>query len=292
MPSYGNASGSGTFSGTSVVIDISSAPVGATIYVGILIATTESGGISWTPNVFTTLFDADESTASHYGIFRYVKQSGDTTFTASWATSNHGVYAWASYTGQDSTTADEQASVLLTTTATCTTWSLTPSGANEWALVFFFNRSTTGSQVPDFTGAPVTGITLRETPTYNAATRYEAGAVGDSNGAITVAAHQYSASSTNGTHGGAILLFLMPAVTNPTLAESGSAGEFVNMSRTHMDAGTATDALSVSIAVGTTPTLSDSATVIDALTASGQKWQVESAGVSESLDLSRTIFDS
>src|SRR6266699_2928823 len=105
---FGSDSASGNFNGTSAVIDITSAPDFAWVYVGIFIAATQGGANKVALSSWTRLLDNDESTTSHYALIKYQKQPGDTTFTVSWPTTGHGAWAWSSYTGQDPDAQEEQ----------------------------------------------------------------------------------------------------------------------------------------------------------------------------------------
>ncbi|HEV2260268.1 MAG TPA: hypothetical protein VGS06_44750, partial [Streptosporangiaceae bacterium] len=202
-----------TAGATSATLDITSAAVGATVYAGLFLGATQT---STTLTGWTSRVEADESTATHYAVYRRVKQSGDTTFTWSWVTSTHGVIEWASYTGGDQSTFDELAQAQLHTTGTSfATPSLTPNGAGRWSLAFTYARDTTSSaDLPDgSTWTPDAALTERlDASTAAGSSPWISAELADSNGTVTVAAHSYTATcATAESHGAAILLFLIPA---------------------------------------------------------------------------------
>jgi hypothetical protein len=259
--SYAGISGSDAFTGSSRDIDISGVPDGARVYCGVFVVKVEA------PLVFpgwTLVLEGDQSTVSHYALFRREKQPGDSTFSVSWGTAAHTVLVWAAYQGQDDTTPDEEAAFLEASSTTAATPQLTPNEVGTWALALFYLRSTAGTV--DFSGATISGMTLRESPAYTAGSAYIGAALADSADIVTQDTHAYQATATNGSAGGGILLFLRPGAG---LTDTATAAETLSLARTIGEQATATDTLSRTTAGGTTPTLSQAATATDSLTADG-----------------------
>lgn len=199
----------------SATVDITAAATGAQVYCLVAIGANET---SLTFTGWTQLLAADESTATHYGLFRRQKIAGDTTFTVSWtATSQKATIGWASYTGLDPNTPDELAAVTLHTTGTSfASPSLTPSTAAEWALFCCYARDTTAAtDLPDGSAwTPDAALTERLDAANQAASTstWQSLEFADSNAAVTQAAHSYTATAaTAESHGAAFLLFLFPA---------------------------------------------------------------------------------
>lgn len=198
---------------TSATVDITSAATGAWVYFCGGLSATQTG-VTFTG--WTQVLEGDESTFSHYLVYRRLKQAGDTTFTISWPTSARLVGNWESYTGLDGTTPDELAAFTAHTTgATFPTSSLTPNGTGRWALAFSYARdSTLSTDLPDgTTWTPDAALTER-TDAANAAAGtavWMSIETADSNGTVTQAAHSYTATAAHTeSHGGAVLLYLVP----------------------------------------------------------------------------------
>lgn len=202
-----------TGAATSATVDITTAATGAWVYFSGCLSANQTG-VTFTG--WTQVLEGDESTFSHYLVYRRLKQAGDTTFTISWPTSARLVGNWESYTGLDGTTPDELAAFTAHTTGTTfPTSSLTPNGTGRWALAFSYARdSTLATDLPDgTTWTPDAALTER-TDAANAAAGtavWMSIETADSNGTVTQAAHSYTATAAHTeTHGGAVLLFLNP----------------------------------------------------------------------------------
>lgn len=202
LDNSGSAVGNGV---STLTVDITAATVGAWCYAFIQVGTTQT---STTFTGWTNLVDADDSTFDHYSIWRRKKQSGDTTFSPSWPTTEGSAAGWVSYTGVDPTTPDEGfASTTHTSTANFVTPTATPTAANRWALTFSGARSTTAA----YTYTPDAALVER-IDACNTANRWSGIEIADSNGTVTQAAHSYTAvCSASQSHGDTAILFLIPA---------------------------------------------------------------------------------
>lgn len=203
-----------TASATSATVDITSAATGAWVYFFGCLGANQTG-VTFTG--WTQVLEADESTFTHYFVFRRLKQAGDTTFSVSWPTSARLVGNWESYTGLNASTPDELAAATLHTTGTSfATPSLTPSAANRWALALSYARDSTAStDLPDGSSWTPDAALTERTDAANAAAGtavWLSVETADSAGAVTAAAHSYTATCVHTeSHGAAILLFLIPA---------------------------------------------------------------------------------
>jgi hypothetical protein len=215
-------------------VDITTAATGATCYALLALGVSQASNVTWTG--WTSVLEGNEGTATHYALYRRVKVAGDTTFAVSWPTATKGTLGWASYTGGDQTTFDELAAATLHTSAGTTypTPSLTPTGSGRWALTGTWSRSTTtANQTESYT--PDAALTER-VDVNNGTNPWVPLELADSNGTVTVAAHSYTAtmtttgSSASESHGGALLVYLIPAAGGATvsgaaaLAGSGTLG--------------------------------------------------------------------
>ncbi len=158
---------------TTANADITAAAAGAWCYALLALGVSQAGAVTWTG--WTQVLEGDEGTATHYALYRRQKIAGDTTFAVTWGTATRGDIGWASFAGADGTTPDELAAVTLHTAFTERVD--VNDGANPWVPL----------------------------------------EVADSNGTVTAAAHSYTATMTTTgasaleSHGGAILLFIVPA---------------------------------------------------------------------------------
>lgn len=199
-----------TTAATSTSIDITAAPVGDWVYCFAAIGSNET---SVTMTGWTRVIEGDESTSTHYALFRRLKQSGDTTFTMSWPTSSKGTFGLSAWTGLDPTTPDELAQAQLHTSGTSyPTPSLTPGGPGRYAATFTYSRtSTSGNKAISFT--PASGLAERLDFNNSAAASapWTGQEIADSSAPVTVAAQSYTAvQAFSESHGGAILLYLVP----------------------------------------------------------------------------------
>ena len=222
------ADSSGSSTGNSVstlTVDITSAAVGAQCYCFIFIGVNQGGNITFTG--WTQIAEGDEGTSTHSAFYRRLKQSGDTTFSPSWATAEGSSAVWRSYTGVDTTTPDQQGT-FLTHTVSATTFitpSITPTTATTWAVGCAGARSTTsGNQPESFTfdaGIP------NGTQTTNTSNRWATAGISDSGAAVTQAAHSYTFTLNHAeTHGGMMGVFL-----NPAAAAAGFTVPVVNVNQ-------------------------------------------------------------
>jgi hypothetical protein len=202
-----------TSSATSKVVDITGAATGDWVY---MFVTTDTTQTAVTATGWTLRVEGDEGASTHYALFRRKKVGGDTTFTVSWPTSAKCVISLAAYTGLDGTTPDEGVVFLAHTTgATFATSSATPSAAGRIAAMFAYSRtSTSGNKV--ITWTPAAGLLERMDANNSAAagSPWLGQEVADSGDAITVASHSYTATAAFAeSHGGAILIYLIPGST-------------------------------------------------------------------------------
>lgn len=205
---------SGSTTGNSVsslTVDITAAAVGAWCYAFIQIATSQ-GTTPVTIAGWQQLCDINEGTNSHFALLRRVKQSGDTTFTANWPTAAGAVAVWSSYTGLLTAQPEEGFGPALhsASSTTYTTKNVTPADNTRWALTAAGGKSTTTTGETWTAG---TGMTLR-TQAVNSTLNCSPAVIGDSNGAITQAQHNYSWTlSTAEAHGGTALALLIPSTS-------------------------------------------------------------------------------
>jgi hypothetical protein len=209
---------------TSTTIDITAAADGAAVYLWIGIGAAPTGTINitgWT-NVFT---QTEDGSTARYALLRRFKQSGDTPFSVSWVNSAKGTLSWASWTGVDTTTPDELATLTtngVTSRTAVPTSSQTPTAANRWAVGFFSARTSTAGNKP-ITWTPDAALTERIDVDNNAAASapWFGHEIADSNGAVTASAHSYTAThNASESHDASVILFLIPAATTtpPTSA--------------------------------------------------------------------------
>jgi hypothetical protein len=202
-----------TASVSSASIDITSAAAGAWCYALLALGVNQPAAVTWAG--WQQVLEGDEGASTHYALYRRRKQAGDTTFTVSWGTATRGSFGWASYTGADTA---EGAAVTLHTSAGTTypTPSLTPGGSGRWAVTFTWSRSTTSTNQTE-TYLPDAALAERA-DVNNGTNPWVPVEVADSGAPVTVAAQSYTATmqtsgaSASESHGGAILLFLAPAV--------------------------------------------------------------------------------
>lgn len=209
-----------TAGATSASVDITAAAVGAWCYLWADISTgsiTQTGvpsNASWT--TLQSVQTAAGTSGATYAMYRRQKQSGDTTFSFTWTTFGKGTFSWSSYTGLNNAGPDEQSTITLndtTSRAAVPTPTATPSAAGEWALAFFGQRSTVSTNKPT-AWTPDAALTERiEADNSAAASAPWIGTdIEDSNAAVTVAAHSYTATSNQTeSHDGSGILFLVPA---------------------------------------------------------------------------------
>lgn len=207
--------------GTSAVVDITAAAVGAWCYAWCAIstgATTQTGvpsSAGWT--AVQSVQTAGGTSGATYAVFRRLKQSGDTTFTFSWATnSGKGAFSWVSWTGVDGSTPDESSAIALNDTvqrSSVPTPSATPTAAGRWAVAFFGQRATASVLKPTSWGPDAALTDRQEADNSTAASSpWLSADIEDSNGTVTVAAHSYtSTSNASNAHDGSAILFLIPA---------------------------------------------------------------------------------
>ncbi len=210
-----------TAGATSASVDITAAAVGAVVYCWASISTSSTtqtgvpGNAGWA--ALQSAQTAAGTSGATYALSRRVKQSGDTTFSFTWTTSGKGIFAWASYTGVDTGTPDEQSTAVQLNDTTARTAvpgpSATPTAGSRWALACFGVRTTTAGNKP-ISWTPDAATTERADADNNAAASaaWLGAEIADSNGAVTQAAHSYTAThNASESHDGSVLLFLIPA---------------------------------------------------------------------------------
>jgi hypothetical protein len=216
-----------TAGATSASVDITAAPVGAVVYCWAAISTDVTTQTGVPSNASWTVVQSAQTTAgtsgATYALYRRVKQSGDTAFSFSWTTSAKGIFAWASYSGVNTTTPDEQSTAVQLNDTTARTAvpgpSATPVASNRWALACFGVRTTTSANKP-ISWTPDAATTERADVDNNtaASAAWLGVEIADSNGPVTQASHSYTAThNASESHDGSVLLFLIPAATAPPL---------------------------------------------------------------------------
>ena len=261
-----------TTSATSATVDITSAAVGAWAYCLLAIASNETS-TTFTGWTLVTGIEADESTATHYALYRRLKQSGDTTFSVSWsATGAHATIGWVSYAGLNGTTPDELAAASLHTTGTSfVSPTATPTTTGRWALTFNYARDTTAAaDLPDGSTWTADAALTERLDAANAAGSSPWMSVGaaDSNGIVAATSQSYTSTAAHTeSHGASILLFLVPpSGTSANVTGVGAAVSVVGGTGTPAGAGSITGiagAISAGGGIGT-PSGSASATGVGA----------------------------
>lgn len=200
-------------SGTSTVVDITSAAVGAWCYALISVGATTSNVI--TTNASWTRLGAlhiPGNTSSEVGLYRRQKQLGDTTFTFNYTSTFKNIVAWSSYLGLDPVTPDDGVGTWLahdTAVANYDTPSVSNTFTNGWAVALYHARSSAALRT--FTS----DAALVERQDAACATSVWFGvSIDDSNGPVATGAQSYTATAS-GTDagGGGFLIFLNPAVS-------------------------------------------------------------------------------
>lgn len=207
-----------TSGSTSTIIDISAAANGSTVYLWCTIGAAPTGTISMSgtgwANVVT---QTEDGTFLRYALFRKVKQDGDSTFTASWLNSAKGTFSWVSYTGLDSVTPDEQATLStngVTSRTAVPTASVTPTAANRRAVCFFAARTSTSTNKPISWVNDAALVERLDIDNNGAGSAPWVGhEIADSNGAVAQVAQSYTATHgpANEAHDGSVILFLIPS---------------------------------------------------------------------------------
>lgn len=274
-------------------VDITAAAVGATCYALLALGVSQGSNVTWTG--WTSVLEGNEGTSTHYALYRRVKQSGDTTFTVTWPTATKGTLGWRSYTGQNGTTPDEGAAVTLHTTAgtTFATPSVTPTSNDRWAATFTYARSTTTSGE---TWTPDAALTERLDTVNTGTNPWCPQEISESGAAVTQAAHSYTATlSASESHGGAILLYLIPAGggTNYTQTPTDSEGLTDSVALDQGKAFSDSEGLTDSIALDVGKVALDNEGLTDSIAFDLSKALAESLGLTDSLtlDLSKATTD-
>ena len=217
----------GTASGTGGSFSLAGAATGAWCYCFIHVPSVTETSTTFTG--WTLLAQADDpNIGEHFAIFRRQKQAGDTTQTFSFPSSSTSLARWASYTGLDGTTPNSAvtfgANVLVKNTGATTTAtpSVTNSDPTAWALACFAQRTSTSANKA-ITWTPDAATTERSDSNLSAGvtTNWSGIEIADSNGAVTAAAHSYTATANfSETHGFGSLFYLLPpaAIVVPTVA--------------------------------------------------------------------------
>lgn len=212
-----------TLSATSSSIDITSATVAEWVYALATLGATQGSDVTFTG--WTKVLEGNSAAGSHYALYRRKKVGGDTTFSISWPTSTKGCIGWQQWTGLDGTSPDELAQFMIHNVSGTTypTPSITPGGSDRWATAWSYTRSTTPANKAITWTADAALVERLDVNNSAAASAPWTGLqVADSAAAVTAAAHSYTATAIfSESHGGAILLYLLPAsVVSGTLAMS------------------------------------------------------------------------
>jgi hypothetical protein len=207
----------GNVAGTSVstiAVDVSGATNGEVVWIIGTLGDAEVGAIT-APAGWNTLGQTSEGTSggssSRTVIFWKVKQASDGTITitdaTNWTVATKPQFVPISWPGVDPTNPAEGLSWLAHTTGTSyVTGTATPTDANRWAVGVFSARGTTATVA----WTPDAALTER-VDAVNSASTFVGLEVADSNGAVTAAAHTYTAVSQTASHGLGGLFFLIPA---------------------------------------------------------------------------------
>jgi hypothetical protein len=203
-------SATANFPVTALTVDITAASTGAFCYCYIQASNNNPSG--FTMAGWQQLCDINEGTNSHLGLYRRVKQSGDTTFTVTWTNTSSATACWSSYTGLNATYPEEgfRSALHTAASATYTTASVTPASNDRWALCGVSAKSTVSAE----TWAPPGTQTIRS-QAVGTTTPWSPAAIADSNGPVTQAQHNYAFTlSASESHGGAAICFLIPATSS------------------------------------------------------------------------------
>jgi len=206
---------------TSATLDITAAAVGAACYALVSVGSSNAGATSIAATGWTVVQAAADSTTAEYAVLRRIKQSGDTTFTVTWSTSAHAELTWASWTGVDPVTPDEQSAIATngaTSRTAVPTPTATPTAANRWAVGFFAARTSTSANKA-ITWTPDAAQTERVDANNSAGTSsvWFGNEIADTAGAVSQTSHSYTATHAPAaeSHDASAILFLIPVAAAP-----------------------------------------------------------------------------
>ncbi len=202
---------------TSATLDITAAAVGAACYAWVAVGSSNAGAPSIAATGWNVVQAVADSTTAEYAVLSRIKQAGDTTFTVTWSTAAHAELVWASWTGVNTVTPDEQSAIAAngaTSRTAVPTPTATPTAADRWAVGFFAARtSTSGNKA--ITWTPDAAQTERVDANNSAAASavWFGNEIADTAAAVSQAAHSYTATHAPAaeSHDGSAILFLIPA---------------------------------------------------------------------------------
>lgn len=172
---------------------------------------TVTGMTGWTDLGLGLVADGTTGTAQVW----WKISNGSEAPTLGWATSSKPIIMCAAYRGVDTTTpiaASGGPTLNAVSNANTPTPSVTNPNANAWAVGFFTTRTTTSANQNN-TFTPDAAMTERADLNLNTASSpWVTMEHADSNGAVTAAAHSYTAVNTiTGTHKFGTLIYIQPA---------------------------------------------------------------------------------
>lgn len=179
---------------TTGAVDISAAPNGQWLYVFLGLSDTQAAGVP-APEGWTSVAQVDQA-RTHIAWFRKWKTTADTSVTFTWATSGRYLTLPVSWPGLHATAPDEGAvgAVRASSSASFTTASSTPTGADRWAVMTVLSRSGTSANKANPTTFEAALVERADVNTSAAASGgWLNAAVADSSGPVTPTSHSYTA---------------------------------------------------------------------------------------------------
>lgn len=210
----GNVAGSNVLT---ITVSVSGATDGEVCFIVGTMSDSQTGVLN-TPAGWTKAGEMSEGTSgsssSRSIVYWKVKNSGDTNVVvtgAGWTATAKPQFVGISWAGVDTTTPFEQFTwgTAHTSGTSYVTGSATPTAATRWAVGVFSSRGSTASVA----WTPDAALTER-VDVVNSSSIFTGLEVADSNGAVTQAAHSYTAVGQSASHGLAAVFYLIPATTS------------------------------------------------------------------------------
>lgn len=199
-----------------------------------------------------TLVDSSPATTIRGWLYRRVASSEPASYTVTWTTTTKPVFACAAYSGVDTTTPEDQHGLASETVArtTHTTPSLTPAGTGRWAIAFYGDRSTSSATKNlDWTSDAALTEILDANNNAAASSPWMSACIDDSNGAVTQAAHSYTATSQISIANAVMALVILKPATTTSVTDSdsssGSDTASLSVAIATADAGSSTDTAAI-----------------------------------------------
>lgn len=188
-----------------------------------IVPSSVSGMTGWT--AFSWSPQTDGTNNAQYAYWK-LAGSSETNPSVTWSTTAKGVFTCVAYRGADQTTPiiASDGRIRTTSTTDVVTANLANPDATAWAVMISATRSSTsGNKAIAYT--PDAALTERNDTNNSAAgsSPWVGVQVADSNGAVTAAAHLYTAvANFTEAHHTAGLFYIVPASTLTTIRSSGS----------------------------------------------------------------------